>query len=109
MVKHLKIFSGTVGPISLERRIKVCINGPSHMTKMVALPIYCKNLKNLFFSGRGGLISTKVGMKHLGLEVKGIFTLTNMTLAEDHLPKTKSQLSVVKTFGPLVLNHLRKI
>ena len=44
-------------------------------------------------------------MKHLGLEVKGIFTLTYMTLAEDHLSKTKSQLSVVKTFGPLVLNH----
>ena len=25
----------------------VCSNGPGHMTKMVAMPIYGKNLKNL--------------------------------------------------------------
>ena len=28
-----------------EEGIKVCINGPGHMTKMVAMPIYGKNLK----------------------------------------------------------------
>ena len=28
-----------------EGRTKVCINGPGHMTKMVAMPIYGKNLK----------------------------------------------------------------
>ena len=26
---------------------KVCSNGPGHMTKMAAMPIYGKNLKNL--------------------------------------------------------------
>ena len=26
-----------------EGRTKVCINGPGHMTKMVAMPIYVKN------------------------------------------------------------------
>ena len=26
---------------------KVCSNGPGHMTKMAAMPIYSKNLKNL--------------------------------------------------------------
>ena len=29
----------------LERGTKVCINGPGHMTKMAAMPIYVKNLK----------------------------------------------------------------
>ena len=28
-----------------ERETKVCINGPGHMTKMAAMPIYGKNLK----------------------------------------------------------------
>ena len=27
---------------------KVCSNGPGHMTKVAAMPIYGKNLKNLF-------------------------------------------------------------
>ena len=29
-----------------EGGMKVCINGPGHMTKMAATPIYGKNLKN---------------------------------------------------------------
>ena len=28
-----------------EEGMKVCINGPGHMTKMAAMPIYGKNLK----------------------------------------------------------------
>ena len=31
--------------LSLGRGTKVCINGPGHMTKMAAMPIYGKNLK----------------------------------------------------------------
>ena len=34
------------------------------MTKMAAMPIYGKNLQKSFFSGTGGPISTKLGMKH---------------------------------------------
>ena len=30
-----------------DRRIKVCLNGPEHMTKMAAMPIYGKSFKNL--------------------------------------------------------------
>ena len=50
----LKIFSSeTAWPIKAkfyveppwEGRTKVCINGPGHMTKMAAMPIYGKNLK----------------------------------------------------------------
>ena len=51
---HLNIFSSkTTGPIEAKfhmespwnRGTKVCSNGPGHMTKMAAMPIYVKNLK----------------------------------------------------------------
>ena len=35
-----------------EGGTKVCINGPGHMTKMAAMPIYIKYLKNLLFQNR---------------------------------------------------------
>ena len=40
------------------------INNPGHMTKMAAMPIYGKNSSKIFFSGTGGPISMKLGMKH---------------------------------------------
>ena len=52
-----KIFSSeTPGPVNAklhvehpqEGRTKVCINGPGHMTKMAAMPIYGKNGKVIF-------------------------------------------------------------
>ena len=47
-----------------EGGTNVYINNPGHMTKMAAMPIYGKNPSKIFFSGTGGLISTKLGMKH---------------------------------------------
>ena len=44
------------------------INDPGHMTKMAAMPIYDKNPSKIFFSGTGGPISTKLGMKHQWLK-----------------------------------------
>ena len=41
---------------------KVFINGPGHMTKMAAMPIYGKNPSKIFFSRTGGPIFTKLGM-----------------------------------------------
>ena len=38
------------------------INGPGHMTKMAATPIYGKNPSKIFFSRTGGPIFTKLGM-----------------------------------------------
>ena len=38
----------------LEGGTKVCINGPGHMTKMAAMPIYGKNPSKIFFSRTGG-------------------------------------------------------
>ena len=48
------------------------INNPGHMTKMAAMPIYGKN-PSKFFSGTTGPISTKLGMKHRGLEYYNAF------------------------------------
>ena len=44
------------------------INNPGHMTKMATTPIYGKNPSKFFFSGNTGPFSTKLGMKHWGLE-----------------------------------------
>ena len=45
-----------------EGGMKVYINGPGHMTKMAATPIYGKNPSKIFFSRAGGPIFTKLGM-----------------------------------------------
>ena len=45
-----------------EGGTKVYINGPGHMTKMAAMPIYGKNASKIFFSRTGGTIFTKLGM-----------------------------------------------
>ena len=51
----------------------VFINNPGHMTKMAAMPIYGKYPSKIFSSGTGGPISTKLGMKHRGLEYYNAF------------------------------------
>ena len=45
-----------------EGGTKVYINGPGHMTKMAATPIYGKNPSKIFFSRTGGPIFTKLGV-----------------------------------------------
>ena len=49
------------------------INDPGHMTKMAAMPIYGKNPSKIFFSGTGGPILTKLGMKHQWLKVYNVY------------------------------------
>ena len=43
------------------------INGPGHMTKMVAKSIYAKTLK-IFYSGSEGPLILKLVMEHRGLK-----------------------------------------
>ena len=45
-----------------EGGTKVYINGPGHMTKMAAMPIYGKNPSKIFFSRTGGPIFMKLGI-----------------------------------------------
>ena len=57
---HFQTSSETTWPIKAqfydeppwEGGTKVCINDPGHMTKMAAMPIYGKNLKNLLFQNQ---------------------------------------------------------
>ena len=57
------------------------INNPGHMTKMAAMPIYGKNPSKFFSSETTGPISTKLGMKHRGLEYYNVFK--NYDLLDD--------------------------
>ena len=43
-------------------RMKLCSNGPDHMTEMAAIPIYGKNKKKKFFSRTTGWIALKLDM-----------------------------------------------
>ena len=45
-----------------EGGMKVYINGPGHMTKMAATPIYVKKPSKIFFSRTRWPIFTKLGM-----------------------------------------------
>ena len=49
------------------------INNPGRMIKIVAIPIYGKNLSKIFYSGNGVWISTKLGTYHLGLKTYNVF------------------------------------
>ena len=49
------------------------INYPGHMTKMAAMPIYGKNPSKIFFSGTGGTISMKLGMKYQWLKYYNVY------------------------------------
>ena len=70
------IFSSeTTGPIEAKFHMesqwdggtKVCSNGPGHMTKMAAMPIYSKNHKKIF-SGTKRSMTLKLGIQHRVLE-----------------------------------------
>ena len=68
-------FSKTTGPVIAKFYVEllwvgvtlVCLRHLGHMTKMAAKPIYGKNSSKIF-SGTSELISTKLGLKHLGLQ-----------------------------------------
>ena len=53
--------------------MKVCSNGPGHMTKMAAMPIYGKTLK-IFFSGTKSLMTLKLAMQHWVLEYSQFYS-----------------------------------
>ena len=49
------------------------IRNLGHMTKMAAMPIYGKNPSKIVFSRTGGLISTKLDMKHQWLKHYNVY------------------------------------
>ena len=77
------IFSSeTTGPIEAKFHMephwdggtKACLNGPGHMTKMAAMPMYGKNLKKIFFSGTKSPMTLKHVMQHRALEFFQIYS-----------------------------------
>ena len=50
----------------MDEGTKVCSNGPGHMTKMAAMPIYGKKIKKI--SGTKRAMTLKLGMQHRVLE-----------------------------------------
>ena len=48
--------------------MKIHEHDAGHMTKMATTPLYGKNTSKIFFSETVGPISTKLCMKHLGLQ-----------------------------------------
>ena len=76
-----------------DRGTKVCSNGLGHMTNMAAMPIYCKNLKKIFFSGTKRPRILKLGMQHRVLEYYQVcsndylgLTLTYFTVRSNLVP-----------------------
>ena len=55
-----------------EGGTKVYINGPGHMTKMAATPIYGKKLLKIFYRTGSPLI-LKLGMQHQGLKLYKVY------------------------------------
>ena len=71
------------------------------MTKMAAMPIYGKNPSKIFFSGTGGPISKKLGVKHLWL-------LKHYNVYINHDPvMTLTQFMARSTWGKLLKCHLK--
>ena len=72
---------------------KVCSNGPGHVTKMAAMPIYGKNPLKIFFSRTRRPMTLGLGMKHRGCGAYQVcsnndpgLTLTYLTSRSNLLP-----------------------
>ena len=90
----------TTGPIEVkfhveppwDRGTNVCSNGPGHMTKMAAMPIYGKNLK-IFFSRTKKPVTLNLSMQYWLLEYYQVcsnddpgLTLTYFTARSNMVP-----------------------
>ena len=73
--------------------MKVCSNGPGHMTKMAAMPIYGKNPLKIFVSRTRRPMTLGLGMKHQGCGAYQVcsnddpwLTMTYLTSRSNSLP-----------------------
>ena len=83
------------------------INNPGHMTKMAAMPIYGKNPSKFFFSGTTGLISTKLGMKHRGLEYYNVFINYDLWMTLTQFMARSTWVDHAFKWGKLLKCHLK--
>ena len=96
------IFSSeTTGPIETkfhvkppwDRGTKVCSNGPGHMTKLAAMPIYGKKNLKIFFAGTKRSMTLKLVMQQQVLKYYQVYsnydpglTLTYFTAKSNLVP-----------------------
>ena len=73
--------------------MKACSNGPGHMTKMVAMPIYGIQTLKIFFAGTERQMILKLGMQHRVLQYCQVcssdapdLTLTYFTARSNSFP-----------------------
>ena len=83
------------------------INNPGHMTKMAAMPIYGKNPSKFFLSGTPGLISTKLGIKHRGLEYYNVFINYDLWLTLTYFTARSTLVDNALEWGKLLKCHLK--
>ena len=79
-LKPLGQFNSNSYGDSLGRGNKVCSNGPGHMTKMAATPIYGKNPLKIFFSRTRIPMTLGLGMKHCGCSAYQVYSNNDPTL-----------------------------
>ena len=83
------------------------INNPGHMTKMAAMPIYGKYPSKIFSSGSGGPISTKLGMKHWGLEYYNVFINYDLWMTLTYFTARSTYVAHSFEWGKLLKCHLK--
>ena len=73
--------------------MKVCSNGPGHMTKMAATPIYGINPLKIFFSRTRRQMTSGLGMKHRGCGAYQVCTNDDPRLTLTYLTSRSNLLS----------------
>ena len=84
---------------------KVYINGPSHMNKMAAMPIYGKNLQKSFSYRTDRPMIMKLGMEHYKLKLYTFYINDDPELTLTYF----TTLSILEklVFVPIVVPDLR--
>ena len=77
------------------------------MTKMAAMPIYGKNPSKIFFSGTGGLISKKLGVKHLWLKYYNVYINHDPVMTSTQFMARSTWVDHAFKWGKLLKCHLK--
>ena len=83
------------------------INNLGHMTKVAATPICGKNSSKIFFSGTGGPISKKRGMKHRWLKYYNVYINYDPVVTLTYFTTRSTQVAYAFEWGKLLKSHLR--
>ena len=85
------------------------IDNPGHVTKMAAIPIYGKNPSKIFFSGTGGPISKKLGIRHGWLKYYNVYINHDPLETLTYLTTRSTKVANALEWGKLLTCHLKGI